>query len=194
METSLRLGLLVLGFVMVLGIIWDIRRKPAVRHQKKSKIQSKRSGSGELDEVIILHVMAKPSHVFLGSKLQQLFSTFNIVYGEMQIFHYFDITLNGTGEPIFSVASAIEPGTFEIDKMDTFVTPGLSLFLRVRNTQDPRAAFECMLKMAEHLVAELEGELQDERHQRLNPQGIAQYRDSLQNNLNSISFATVRAT
>lgn len=208
METSLRLGLLILGLVIVVGIIWDVRRKPLVRQRKKPKVQRSRaeiavaadvdmdaslvSKSAEAEAVIILHVMAKPAHVFLGLKLQKLLDASKLVYGNMQIFHYFDKTLNAKGDPIFSIASAVEPGFFDLTTMDSFVTPGLSLFLRMGDTQDPGTAFELMLTTAQHLALELDGVLQDDRHQKLSLERIEQYRDRIQSVSDFIPLTAVR--
>lgn len=206
METSLRLGLLILGLVIVIGIIWDARRKPSVRQRKKPKLQRSQAeiaiaadvdlaskSLSEAETVIILHVMAKPAHVFLGLKLQKLLDTSKLVYGNMQIFHYFDKTLNTQEDPMFSIASAVEPGFFDLATMDSFVTPGLSLFLRMGNSQDPGTAFELMLAMAQHLALELDGVLQDERYQKLSPERIEQYRDRIQSASDRILVTAARA-
>ena len=95
----------------------------------------------------------------------------------MDIFHRYDTREDR--EPIFSVASAVEPGTFDFMRMDTMVTPGLMLFFSLSTPNQSIAAFELMLRIARQLAQRLDGELRDDRRRLLSAQSIENYREKV---------------
>ena len=68
----------------------------------------------------------------------------------MKIFHYYLPTLSGK-ITLFSLASATNPGYFDMDKMGEFSCAGLTLFMHIPSVPDPEQAFELMLSIAEQL-------------------------------------------
>lgn len=139
---------------------------------KHKATRAERAPGGEL---IILNVVAKQSGVFSGKKLYEAFHHLNLYHGEMQIFHRYE-NMDGTGEIVFSIASAVEPGIFEISKMENFATPGLSLFYVTSRPNQSIAAFELMLRTAKQLASRLDGELRDQDRKFLTAHGIENYR------------------
>ena len=81
--------------------------------------------------------------------------------GEMSIFHKHSCR-NASGELMFSMANMVKPGTFDLAGMDTFTTPGVSLFMQLPNQAGNMKAFDAMLDMAHALQREMGGELKDE--------------------------------
>jgi cell division protein ZipA len=130
-----------------------------------------------MDDIIALSIMARQPGVFLGKKLQDVFSEAQLELGEMDIFHRYDTREDR--EPIFSVASAVEPGTFDFKRMDTMVTPGLMLFFSLTTPNQSIAAFELMLRIARQLAQRLDGELRDDRRRLLSAQSIENYREKV---------------
>jgi len=99
--------------------------------------------------------------------------------GEMDIFHYHHKTEGQKRGSLFCMASMVEPGTFPLDEMDEFVTPGLTLFLQISGGQGGLALYDEMLMVAEKLAECLGAELQDETHCTLTRQAIEFQREEI---------------
>jgi len=111
--------------------------------------------------VITFYLTPKSGNVFLGTNLLRAFLETHLFYGDMKIYHYHE-NPNGHGEKLFSIASSIEPGTFEIGDMPAYTTPGICLFLVVNSTE-PFVAFEIMLKTAKKLATILNADLKNSK-------------------------------
>jgi cell division protein ZipA len=85
----------------------------------------------------------------------------------MSIYHRQDPAAGGV---LFSMANMVEPGVFPLDAMDSFTTPGVSLFTQLPGVRDGVEIYENMLDSARRLASELGAELQDERHNKLTRQ------------------------
>ena len=83
-------------------------------------------------------------------------------YGEMNIFHRHQDNA-GNGAVTFSLANMLNPGSFDLDTMETFVTQGVSLFMTLPNATDPFIAFEQMLAAAKQLAAEFNAQVVDDK-------------------------------
>lgn len=131
------------------------------------------------EQLIRLSVMAPPGVPFNGASLVQVFERCGLVYDdELQVCHRMSED-NGGARPVFSVTSAVKPGTFDWQQMDDFRTPGVSLFLQLPGPVEGVQAFDDMLTTAERLAAELGGELQDENHSVLTRQTVAHLRERI---------------
>ncbi len=100
-------------------------------------------------------------------------------FGAMAIFHHYG--LNGTpkDQPVFSVARAVEPGTFDPRDPRSFKTPGLVLFMRLPCSQDGPVVLELMLATAQLLARRLEAEILDDRQMPLTPELVRTLRESV---------------
>lgn len=203
MEISLRFVLLGLGCVLLMGLVWDVwrgRRGRGRMPAEKNNLSKNTLGAAEpsisdfeevvlvkslkrvetpsvpMSDIIALSVMARQPSVFLGRKLQDAFLESQLRFGEMDIFHRYD-NFEEVSEPIFSVASAVEPGTFSLEHMDILVTPGIMLFFKLSTPNQSIAAFELMLRIARQLAQRLDGELRDDRRRLLTVQSIENYRE-----------------
>lgn len=127
-------------------------------------------------DLMILNIMARKPGVLAGRKLLDALNEAHMIYGEMDIFHRHENN-DGTGRIIFSLASALEPGTFTLSKMDTFVTPGITLFFNMERPNQSIAAFELMLRSAKQLAMRLDAEIKDDQHKFLTLVTIEKYRD-----------------
>lgn len=132
------------------------------------------------EDVMILNLMARQPGVFGGRKMLEAFQEAYLYFGEMNIFHRHE-NMDGSGQIIFSLASAVEPGIFQISKMETFVTPGLTLFFVLEKPNQSIAAFELMLRTAKQLAMRLDGELKDSQHKYLTLPTIEKYREMARN-------------
>lgn len=116
------------------------------------------------EEVLIVNLMAPSGQAFRGDALLDALLQGGLRFGDMNIFHRYEKP-NGGGAILFSLANMVKPGTFDLDQMDDFTTPGVSLFMTLpleasesTNTQ----VFDLMLETAQTLAEELGGELKDE--------------------------------
>ena len=57
----------------------------------------------------------------------------------------------------------MNPGTFDLDAMESFATQGISLFMTLPNAGDPFEVFEQMLSAAKQLSQEFHGQLLDDK-------------------------------
>lgn len=111
------------------------------------------------EKVIVLNIMAGNGRSFYGAGIMNALNETGMEYGEMDIFHY---TLeNAGGMPLFSLANALNPGTFDIRTMADLTTPGLTLFMRLPGPLDGVAAFDAMYDTAVRLADLLGGILCD---------------------------------
>ena len=130
------------------------------------------------DKVIALTVLARPHASFSGRPLLSLFDQLDLTYGDKSIFHAFEGRVEAE-PPLFSVASLINPGTFDLKQLDVFNTPGLVFFFVASTLNQSVAAFEAMLRTARLAAQQLGGELRDEARRPLTTRGIELYRERI---------------
>ena len=111
------------------------------------------------EEVLVVHVLAREG-LMAGPALVETVTHYGLRYGDMNIFHHYD---EATRQPVFSMASAVEPGTFDLSTLDSFETPGVSFFLQLPGPSVPLEAFEAMVQVAKALAERFQGELRDEQ-------------------------------
>ena len=123
---------------------------------------------------VVIYVLAL-DEPFLGQGLVEVLLNSGMTFGEMDIFHQLD----DEGAQLFSLASAVEPGTFNLSSLDEFSTPGISLFMRVHELAAPLQVLDSMLSVANRVAQELNGEVRDETRSVMTPQTIEHCRQSL---------------
>ena len=125
------------------------------------------------EDIIVINVLAK-REPFQGRALAEVVRARGLVFGEMDIFHQMQ------GEaPAFSLASAIEPGTFDLARLDSFETQGVTLFMMVKESRGPLSAFNDMLDLAKTIADQLHGEVCDRHRNPMTLQSIARCRESI---------------
>jgi cell division protein ZipA len=82
-------------------------------------------------------------------------------HGKYGIFHMHSDELGS--EPMFSVASLTEPGSFDLSKLAESTIPGMSFFMLLPGTGNAVDRFDAMVATAKSLARELDGELRDEK-------------------------------
>jgi cell division protein ZipA len=125
-------------------------------------------GETAAERVIAVRLMARTERGFPGEPLIVALREAGLRHGQFGIFHRYD----GADEVriLFSVASLVEPGTFDLTQIKGGHYPGVSLFLILPGSGDRVAAFDDMLGTARSLAARLQGELLDEHGSRLSVQ------------------------
>ena len=130
-------------------------------------------------KIISLHVKGAKQEGFLGSDLVQVLLACNMRYGETNILHRFSDTSKNSGAIDFSVANMLEPGTFDLENLSGFRTPGITFFMALPGPADPLAVFNMMLETASFVAETLGGFLLDDEHSTATPQVINHYRDRI---------------
>ncbi|MBI3562261.1 MAG: hypothetical protein HY080_11180 [Gammaproteobacteria bacterium] len=129
--------------------------------------------------IVSLTVMGRHGKRFTGESILEAMRAHHFEFGEMRIFQHFAATPTHE-QPILNVANILEPGVFDLDKMRTFDTPGLVVFMRLPGPLEPRVAFENLLTVGRGLAEHLHGDLCDESRSVLTPQTIGYLREKLE--------------
>ncbi|MGH1373457.1 MAG: cell division protein ZipA [Cellvibrionaceae bacterium] len=136
------------------------RQKSAPPMASEPKPQ-KSSEARESEEVLVINVMSVGDDRFQGSPLLGVILECGMRYGDMKIFHR-HLGEDGDGPLLFSMVNMVVPGTFDLNTMDNFETPGVSLFMTLPMDADGMAAFDAMASTAKAIAEQLGGELKDE--------------------------------
>ena len=113
-------------------------------------------------QIIILSVVMPANQQMFGAALLPSLLTLGLKYGEMNIFHRHEDNA-GKGKVTFSLANIMNPGSFDLDSMETFATRGVSLFMTLPNAGDPFYVFEQMLNAAKQLAQEFNAQVLDDK-------------------------------
>jgi cell division protein ZipA len=153
--------------------------KETPRSAVLSSSKTSKTNTSELmpNKIMVLHVMAQ-TQAFSGYQLLQALLGLGLRYGEMNIFHRHQ-ELSGRGKILFSLASATEPGTFDLDNMNEYSCVGVTLFMDITRLEKPMIVFNILLETARQLAKKLDGVLQDERRQILNEQLVNEYKQRI---------------
>ena len=131
----------------------------------------------EPDKIVTLFVLAPKGVPFPGSFILEAMETAGLQFGDMDIFHCPDARRGG--ESLFSVASMVEPGTFDLSAMGSFTTSGLVLFLQLPGPAEPVQAFDRMVEAARSLAESLGGTVCDATRSMLTNQTIGHMREDV---------------
>jgi cell division protein ZipA len=136
------------------------RLEPTLTKSSLNEENTNTSIQHEIDNYIILQLMAPTQRPYQGYELIQTLTSAGFHYGKMNIFHFYADPLHKT-ELLFSLASAIEPGTFDLDNTGEIVCPGLCLFMSIHKVKSALTAFDVMWDTAQILAQDLGGTLCD---------------------------------
>lgn len=114
-------------------------------------------------------------HKIAGGDLRRALAGEGLEYGRYSIFH----RLGQGTRPIYSVASLVEPGSFDTERMDAMGFPGISLFAVFPGPLPAPQAFDEMLATARRLAERLGGVLQDDAGSSLTGQRVLSIREEL---------------
>ncbi|CAM3393454.1 cell division protein ZipA [Halomonas lysinitropha] len=150
----------------------------ALRHDVNA--EHARDTLSQADEIIVISVLARDEEGFSGTALLDLMLACGLRYGrDMGIFHRFE-TEDPESRLQFSMVNVVKPGTFPIEGMDDFQTPGITLLMPLPGASDTSAAFEAMVETAMVIVRHLGGELKDENQSVMTAQTVEFARQRVQ--------------
>jgi cell division protein ZipA len=111
-------------------------------------------------KIVTLRLVARDGGSFRGDELVLSLRGIGMRHGKFGIFHRYDG--NNEDNTIFSAASLVEPGSFDLTNIKEQELPGISLFLILPGPIDAAEAFDMMMEAARAMAQALDGELLDE--------------------------------
>jgi len=187
---GLRWLLLLCGVLVIAGVYFYSRRERAnadsvAENDSKSVFPPKESpvepfiGSADADEdsagavdaaprpanptrqkIVTLRVVARHKGAFRGDELILSLRGVGMRSGKFGIYHRYDG--NDENRTIFSAASLVEPGSFDLANIKEQAIPGISIFLVLPGPIDGTEAFDLMMQAARAIAKTMDGELLDE--------------------------------
>lgn len=111
-------------------------------------------------KIVTLRIVAHAKKAFNGEELVLSLRGIGLRHGKFGIFHRYD----GSDETrtVFSAASLVEPGSFDLANIKEQQIPGISLFLVLPGPLDGVESFDMMMAAARAISQSLDGELLDE--------------------------------
>ncbi|WP_104204620.1 cell division protein ZipA [Billgrantia saliphila] len=159
-----------------------VRAHPTLARALRHNVNAERARDtlSQADEIIVISVLSRDEEGFSGEALLELMLACGLRYSsDMGIFHRFE-TEDPESELQFSMVNVLKPGTFPIEAMDEFRTPGITLLMPLPGALDTAAAFEAMVETAMVIVRNLGGELKDENHSVMTAQTVEFARQRVQ--------------
>ena len=111
-------------------------------------------------KIVTLRIVAREKKAFNGEDLILSLRGIGLRHGKFGIFHRYDG--NDETRTIFSAASLVEPGSFDLANIKDQQIPGISLFLVLPGPVDGVESFDMMMMAARAITQSLNGELLDE--------------------------------
>ncbi len=175
---GLRWLLLLFGVLVVVGVYFYSRYQRTQADESQSPQISPELGepgigddgpvipgpdddSTEVEQKIVtLRLVAKNHGAINGEELALNLRGIGMRHGKFGIYHRYE----GSDEDrvIFSAASLVEPGTFDLKNLKEQEIPGISLFMVLPGPIDGAQAFDLMMTAARALSQSLNAELLDE--------------------------------
>lgn len=111
-------------------------------------------------KIVTLRVVARNHGSFAGDELVLSLRGIGMRHGKFGIFHR--VEGSDDSKVIFSAASLVEPGSFDIANIKDQKIPGISLFMVLPGPMDGAKGFDLMMAAARALAQSLDAELLDE--------------------------------
>jgi cell division protein ZipA len=111
-------------------------------------------------KIVTLRLVARDGGSFRGDELILSLRGIGMRHGKFGIFHRYDGS--NEEETVFSAASLVEPGSFDLTNIKEQELPGISLFLILPGPLEAAEAFDMMMAAARAVAQALDGELLDE--------------------------------
>lgn len=130
------------------------------------------------DKIVTLYVVAGDGRSLAGTDVVVAAEKAGLEFGDRGIFHRVASGAPASA-PVFSVANMLNPGSFDMTRLEALRTPGLTLFMTLPGPIPALEAWEMMLPTAQRLAELLGAQVLDEHRNALGRQRIAHLRDEL---------------
>jgi cell division protein ZipA len=187
---GLRWLLLLFGLIVVAGVylytrfqrkkaddspqqdLFADRVEPAIERKRTEPVFADHPGlddnEPEIDDavpppaqkIVTLRIVARNNGAFPGDELVLNLRGIGMRHGKFGIFHRHEG--NDEGKVVFSAASLVEPGSFDLANIKDQEIPGISLFMVLPGPVEGAAGFDLMMTAARALSQSLNAELLDE--------------------------------
>lgn len=138
-------------------------------------------------KVVTLRIIARNHGSFAGDELALSLRGIGLRHGKFGIFHQYDGS--DEGKVVFSAASLVEPGSFDMANLKDQKIPGISLFMVLPGPVDGAEAFDLMTAAARTLANSLNAELLDESGSTLSVQRERYLREEIIQFQHSVQLA-----
>ena len=128
----------------------------------------------DIRDIIVLNVLTDSERI-KGQELLEFLMENEMSYGEMEIFH----KLDNQGEVLFSLANAIEPGTFDLSDIDESEIQGVTLFMQIDGANQAERIFDDMLGLARKISGKFSSQIFDGTRSALTQQTIGHIRQNI---------------
>ena len=125
--------------------------------------------------IVALRLRSRHPDGFDGTDLVKAFSAEGLEFGRFGAFH----SLDERRRSRFLVASLVEPGSFEIEKMHELQCPGVSMFMVLPGPREPLVALDAMFVCARRLAERLDAEVLDDKGNALTMQQAGWLREQV---------------
>lgn len=180
---GLRWLLLLFGVLIVVGVYFYSRFQRSQSDEKQSSQVSpelaeasheagisgdtdasdepaKGDDEGTEQKIVTLRLVARNHGAINGEELALNLRGIGMRHGKFGIYHRFEAS--DEDKVIFSAASLVEPGTFDLKNLKEQMIPGISLFMVLPGPVEGARAFDLMMAAARALSQSLNAELLDE--------------------------------
>lgn len=132
----------------------------------------------DFDKIVSLYVAARAGQVLRGEDIVVAAEKTGMVFGHMGIFHRL---VEGRPEagPVFSMASILKPGNFDMATIGQMETPAVAFFLTLPAPMPALDAWEKMEPTVQRMAELLDAIVLDDSRNALGRQRIAHIRDEL---------------
>jgi len=137
-----------------------------------------RRESEDFDKIIALYVAARAGAALRGEDIVVAAEKTGMVFGHMSVFHRL-LEAHPERGPVFSMASIIKPGSFDMANIRELETPAIAFFLTLPAPTPALDAWEKMLPTVQRMAELLDGVVLDEGRNALGRQRISHIRDEL---------------
>jgi cell division protein ZipA len=137
------------------GAVSDETEAPAPAGDEQPVDEESRDAA---EPLLVQLFVVSTGEPFPGKRIAAAATQLKLEVGSMDIFHR---RVSDDGGALFSMANLVQPGSFPLDEMDQFESPGLALFAQLRGEPSDLMVFDEMLHAARSLADELGGEVQE---------------------------------
>ncbi|EXJ13232.1 cell division protein ZipA [Imhoffiella purpurea] len=125
-----------------------------------------RESADSIEPLLVQLSVSARRYPFKGRDVLEVSERCGLYPGDMDIFHCLD-EFDDQTRIYFSMANMVKPGTFPLDAMDTFSTPGLMLFAQLEGHPEDMTILDEMIATARKLALALNGDVLDDRRRPL---------------------------